>query len=146
MPTRINAYNTYQIDTKEWDLGTHFLAKLVINIYGYSTGIHSRPFVIKHRIIFRMLFNNYSPKAKWLSVNIHRAEVIIPKTKRKSVVKHENILFHQKRGNNWQPFCSSRWLSAVSRISSMIIENRALWLATIFALSRCNHAVIARWL
>ena len=34
-------------------------------------------------------------------------KVIIPKTKRKSIVKHEKILFHQKRANNWQPFCSS---------------------------------------
>ena len=27
-------------------------------------------------------------------------QVIIPKTKRKSIVKHEKFLFHQKRANN----------------------------------------------
>ena len=72
------------------------------------------------------LFNNYSPKARrrprrsrgeyspiitepeannCFSIN---TQVIIPKTKRKSIVKHENVLFHQKRANNWQPFCLSR--------------------------------------
>ena len=35
-------------------------------------------------------------------------QVIIAKTKRKSIVKHENILLHQKRANNGQPFCLSR--------------------------------------
>ena len=42
-------------------------------------------------------------------------QVIIPNTKRKSIVKHEKILFHQKRANNWQPvFFLSRWLSGDS--------------------------------
>ena len=53
-----------------------------------------------------VLFNNYSPKANnCFSIN---TQVIIPKTKRKSIVKHEQFLFYQKRANNWQPFCSSR--------------------------------------
>ena len=64
--------------------------------------------------IYILIFNNYSPKAKWLSVNIL-------KTKRKSILKHEKNLFHQKRANNWQPFCSSRWLSA----DSLRIENQS---------------------
>ena len=54
------------------------------------------------------IIDNYSPKAKRLSMNIHRDEVepetnncfslntqvIIPKTKRKGIVKHEKNLFH----------------------------------------------------
>ena len=66
-----------------------------------------------------ILFNNYyspiitEPEAN-NCFNIN-TQVSIPKTKRKSIVKHEKKnLFRQKRANNWQPFCSSRLLSADS--------------------------------
>ena len=58
-----------------------------------------------------MIIGEYSPiitepeANNCFSIN---TQVIIPKTKRKSIVKHKKILFHQKHTNKWQPFCLSK--------------------------------------
>ena len=60
--------------------------------------------------IVAVIIGEYSPIITVTEVNNYfsiNTQVIIPKRKRKSIVKHK-ILFHQKRANNWQPFCSSR--------------------------------------
>ena len=58
------------------------------------------------------MLGEYSPRITEAEANncfSINTRVIISKKEKKSILQHKKkILFHQKRANDWQSFCSSR--------------------------------------